>query len=137
MDHEWEVYDKESLMEAMNAIKAWRKFSFEDLFRRMGSHLLNRFLRGKQAQIQTETIFKFLQATDMVMVIRAPRKSKTKQRLDVLRAEREAAQVQETAKAEQRKNEAEGRDAQGKLNRPLTEAEKAEAEALLAQYSRY
>lgn len=152
---EWVLTDTESLRTALSAMKKQRRLSLEDLFHRMGARLLNRFFRSEQDDLYFRTVMKAVEAMEYELVIREPQKTKTQQRLEALRKEREGTRAGEDRGRALRPNpnfdpplpatltdEVEAthfdprRDERGRI-RPefeLTEQEKAEAEALLAEY---
>lgn len=127
---EWVIHDRTALINALKAIQAKRKFSLEDLFVRMGARLLNRFLRNEQANLQTDTLFKAMDALGVEWVIREPKVPKGTKRLDLIRAQQ--AQKAESGTSAPVDLD---RDEQGKLTRALTPEEYDEVERTLARYT--
>lgn len=148
---EWVLTDTESLRAALSAMKKQRKFSLEDLYHRMGARLLNRFFRREQDDLYFRTVMSAVTAMEYELVIREPQKTKTQQRLEALRKEREgtrAGQVNGRAARPNPEFDPElpeprkisfdpRRDEQGRILGKLTDEEKAQAEALLDQYGKY
>lgn len=133
-NNEWIIHDAESLRKALDAAKRKRKFSLEDLKRRMGGHLLNRILRGEKADITASTLIKAANAMGMELVLREPQTSKTQQRLEALRKATEAKARELLTEVVTEQLIPTDRDEQGKLTRPLTEMELAEVDATVARY---
>lgn len=142
---EWVLTDTESLRTALSSMKKHRKLSLEDLFHRMGARLLNRFFRKEQDDLYFRTVMNAVTAMEYELVIREPQKSKTQQRLEALRKEREGTRAGEDRGRALRPNSNfdppipdkvpadPRRDGEGRI-RPefeLTEQEKAEAQAAL------
>ncbi len=148
---EWVLSDTESLRTALSSMKKHRNLSLEDLFHRMGARLLNRFFRKEQDDLYFRTVMNAVTAMEYELVIREPQKTKTQQRLDVLRKEREGTRAGEVKGRAARPNPAfdpelpeprkisfdPRRDEKGRIIGKLTDEEKAQAEALLDQYGKY
>lgn len=134
---EWVFRDRAGLIAALDGAKRKRRFSLEDLYVSMGARLLNRFLRGEQANLQTDTLFKAAEALDMEWVLRERSDTKAQRRVAHLKAEKEAREKKAMlTEAVEEVIVPTDRDEQGKLIRPLTAEERAQVEAILAEYSR-
>lgn len=148
---EWVITDTESLRAALSAMKKHRRLSLEDLYHRMGARLLNRFFRKEQDDLYARTVISAVLAMEYELVIRVPQTSKTQQRLDVLRKEREGTRAGEAKGRAARPNPEfdpelpeprkmsfdPRRDPAGRIVGKLTDEERAQAEAVLEQYGKY
>lgn len=92
---EWVLTDTESLRTALSAMKKQRGLSLEDLYHRMGARLLNRFFRREQEDLYFRTVCNAVESMGYELIIRAPQTTKTQQRLEALRKEREGTRAGE------------------------------------------
>lgn len=148
---EWVLTDTESLRTALSAMKKQRGLSLEDLYHRMKARLLNRFFRREQDDLYFRTVMNAVTAMEYELVIREPQKTKTQQRLEALRKEREGTRAGEVKGRAARPNlefDPElpeprkmsfdpRRDPAGRIVGKLTDEERAQAEAALEQYGKY
>lgn len=133
---EWIVTDNASLKRALDAMRSQRKLNWEGVFSRVGIRNIYNFVIGKQDNLHSGSIFKFVNGLEYELVIRPISKPKLQRRLDLLREEHAQAKQAIAQAKEAAEFEAEGRDETGRL-RVLTEAQRAEADALLDRYAQY
>lgn len=139
---EWVVKDNDSLRAALPAMLKFRKKNLEALAWAMARNgiarnLLAGYLRGSQKNLRCDTLFDTIEALDLEIVVRRKSdKTRIKAKADALRAERGLPPVElDRRAAVMALVPQDARDESGHLIRPLTEAEKAEAHALLDKYT--
>lgn len=153
---EWVLTDIDSIAGAIRGMMGARGLIQERLAQRMGGrNLFSNLFHGKAKDVRAMNLVAAAEAMGFEVVIREPSTSASKRRLEGLRLEAvqlraaKAAQAAEKAKLEADEEllavaPEEGlsqagvtpeRDEQGKLTRPLTEAERAEVEKLLGSYT--
>lgn len=132
--NEWVIHDAHTLRAAIKGMKAKRKKSLEDLFHLMGSRVLNKIIRGEQENLRSDTIILAVNSLGFELVIREPQRTKTQQRLAMLRAEKEQAQLDLLRRAAEEEVVPGDRGADGKLTRPLSPRERAEVDEVLKRY---
>lgn len=137
---EWIITDKESLVRALDGMRKKRRMSLQDLYNATHNRSPADVIRGRQKNIRSDSLVGVIGALDFELVIREKSTRKAKRRVEILREE---AQVRaEQAQAAQVDAVQEGSDDErdgntGHLKRPLTDEERADAEALLERYGRF
>lgn len=99
---EWVLTSEEDFRVALPKMMSYRKLIMQALAAKMsGRNLFSAFLRGKQEHIRADSFFDAILAMDLEVVVRPPQTTKTKRRIEALKAEslaHRAAVAQELAK---------------------------------------
>lgn len=140
---EWVLPDKEALRKALPAMLRWRKVNLEGLAWLMARdgvarNVLAAFIRGTQENLRSDTLFDVIDALGLEIVVRRKSGTAIAKKTAALKAERGLPSTPRDAAvaldAELAKIAPDARNDNGKMNRPLTEAERAEAHELLDKY---